>query len=73
MRLRTCIFFWLLLVMGVDGALAQQATAANDPLLSEIRERERLMRTIDAHDQQQPEKNTTFSTSYATITVKCRV
>lgn len=48
MRLRTCIFFWLLLVVGgVNGALAQQSTAANDPLLSEIREREGLMRTYE--------------------------
>lgn len=48
MRLRTSIFFLVMLwlVVGGHGALAQQP-AANDPLLREIRAREQLVRTYE--------------------------
>lgn len=47
----------MLLVVGVQSALAQQATAGNDPLLSAIRERERLVR---AYEQTSAQRNGLF-------------
>ncbi|MBC6605830.1 hypothetical protein H8B13_03275 [Hymenobacter sp. BT188] len=47
----------MLVFVGVPVALAQQGTAANDPLLREIREREQLMR---AYEQTSAQRNGLF-------------